>query len=172
VHAGRAGKTGTQAMWFRHCWRCPMSDGDADALRLSAVAALVDVDLEASRAADAWIGLDGEPCSEDEAELIVTAAGAERGLAEALRGPPVAEAAEPEATAIAGLLRLAADSPQAPALAAGLLQKFLIPDDSRHAPARDEPAATFAELYRMLALPGMPAGAAGRAAALLDGLGC
>jgi hypothetical protein len=70
------------------------------------------------------------------------------------------------------LLRLAADSPLAPSLAAGLLQKFLIPDDSRHAPAQDERAAAFAELHRMLALPGMPADAAGRAVMLLDGLGC
>ncbi len=147
-----------------------MSGGDAGALRLSAVAALVDLDLAASRAADAWIGLDGEPCSENEAELIVSATGAERRLAEALHGPPVTEVAEPKAAAIAGLLRLAADSPLAPALAAGLLQRFLIPDDSRHAPARDERAVAFAELYRMLALPGMPAGAAGRAVVLLDGL--
>jgi len=148
-----------------------MSGGDAGALQLSAVAALVDLDLEASRAADAWIGLDGEPCSENEAELIVTATGAERRLAEALRGPPVAEVAEPDAPTVAGLLRLAADSPRAPTLAAGLLQKFLIPDDSRHAPARDERAAAFADLYRMLALPGMSADAAGRAVALLDDLG-
>jgi hypothetical protein len=70
-------------------------------LRLSAVAALVDLDVEASRAADTWIGLDGEPCSENEAELIVTATGAELRLAEALRGPPVPEAAEPEPAAIA-----------------------------------------------------------------------
>ncbi|HEX2321765.1 MAG TPA: hypothetical protein VHJ18_22525 [Streptosporangiaceae bacterium] len=148
-----------------------MSGGDAGALRLSAVAALVDLDLEASRAADAWISLDGEPCSEDEAELIVSATGTERRLAEALRGPPGTEVAEPEAVAMAGLVRLAADSPPAPALAVGLLQKFLIPDDSLPAPARDERAATFSELYRMLALPGMPADAAGRAVVLLDDLG-
>jgi hypothetical protein len=147
-----------------------MSAQDAGAPRLSAVAALVDLDLEASRTADAWIGLEGEPCSENEAELIVTATGAERQLAEALRGPPVTEMAQADAAAIAGLLRLAADSPAAPAFATGLLQKFLIPDDSRHAPARDERATAFAELYRMLALPGMAAGAAVRAVALLDGL--
>ena len=42
-----------------------MSGGDAGGLRLSAVAALVDLDLEASRAADAWISLDGEPCRDN-----------------------------------------------------------------------------------------------------------
>lgn len=65
-----------------------MSGQDAGALRLSAVAALVHLDLEASRAADGGIGLDGEPYSENEAELIASATGAERQLAEALRGPP------------------------------------------------------------------------------------
>jgi hypothetical protein len=148
-----------------------MSGGNAGAPRLNAVAALVDLDLEASRAADAWIDLDGEPCSENETELIVTAAGAERRLAEALRGPPATEVAGPDAAAIAGLLRLAADSPTEPALAAGLLQKFLIPDDSWQAPARDERATVFADLYRILALPGMPADAADRAVVLLADLG-
>lgn len=140
-------------------------------LRLCAVAALMDLDLAASREADAWIGLDGEPCSENEAELIVGATAEERRLAEALRGSPGMELPEPDAEAIAALLRLADDSPQATILAAGLLQKFLIPDDSWQAPARDEHAAAFTELYRKLALPGMAADATERAVVQLDNLG-
>jgi len=61
-----------------------MTGGDAGPLRLAAVAALVGLDLAASRDADAWIGLHGEPCSENEAELIISATGAERQLTEAL----------------------------------------------------------------------------------------
>ena len=147
-----------------------MTGEDAGPLRLGAVAALVGLDLAASRAADAWIGLDGEPCSENEAELIISATGAERQLAEALRGPPGGEVPEPDAEAIAALLRLAAGSPSGAVLAVGLRQKFLVPDDSWHAPARDECAVAFAELYRALALPALAVGAAGRAEVLLDGL--
>jgi hypothetical protein len=148
-----------------------MTSEDHGPLRLGAVAALVDLDLGASRAAQEWIGLDGEPCSQNETELIISATGDEQRLAEALRGPGGMEMPEPDAETIAGLLRLAEGSPPAPALATGLLQKFLIPDDSRHAPARDDRAAEFAELYRTLALPRMAAAAADRAVALLGGVG-
>lgn len=140
-------------------------------LRLCAVASLMDLDLGASREAGAWIGLDGEPCSENEAELIVSATSEEGRLAEALRGSPGSELPEPDAEAIAALLRLADGLPQATIFASGLLQKFLIPDDSWPAPARDERAAAFAELYRTLALPGMAADATERAAVQLDDLG-
>jgi len=145
-----------------------MTGENAGPARLDAVAALVDLDLGASREADAWIGLDGEPCSANEAELIISATGEERRLAEALRGPPGMEMLEPDAEAIAGLLRLAADSPPAPVLAADLMH--LIPDDSQHAAARDERSAAFAELYRTLALPGMSVDEAERAMVLLEGL--
>jgi len=146
-----------------------MTSEDDGSLRLGAVAALVDLDLAASRAAQAWIGLDGLPCSQNETELIISATGEEQRLAEALRGPRGMEMPEPDAEAIAGLLRLA-DGPPAPVLAVGLLQKFLIPDDSRQAPARDDRIAAFAELYRTLALPRMAAGDADRAVALLEGV--
>ena len=144
--------------------------GDDDGLRLSAVAALVDLDPVASRESDAWIGLDGEPCSENEAELIIGATGEEQRLALALRGAPGMEVPEPDAEAIAGLLRLAEASPLAPVLAVGLCQKFLIPDDSWYSPAREERAGAFAELYRRLALPGMTADATEQAVVLLGGL--
>jgi hypothetical protein len=147
-----------------------MTSEDDRPLRLGAVAALVDLDPVASREADAWIGLEGQLYSEDEAELVSTATVDEWLLAEALRGPPGLELPEPDEEAIAGLLRLAEASPQASVLAIGLCQKFLIPDDSWHAPARSECAAEFAELYRNLALPGMEVTATEQATVLLGGL--
>lgn len=128
-----------------------MPAGNGGQIRLTAVAALVDVD-------------DGE------AELITSATNNERRLAEALGGPPDRQVPEGDAEAIAGLLRLASESPSAAEFAAGLLQGFLIPDDSVHAQARDQSGAAFADLYRTLALPAMSPGAADRAAVLLEGL--
>ena len=84
-----------------------MSAGNGGQLRLAAVAALVDLDWPGSREADAWVGLDGEPCSDSEAELITSATGDERRLAEALRGPPGQPLPQADAEAMAGLLRLA-----------------------------------------------------------------
>jgi len=55
-------------------------------------------------------------------------------------------------------------------LAVVLLQKFLIPDDSLQAQARDDCIAAFAELYRTLALPRMAAADADRAVAMLEGV--
>lgn len=131
-----------------------MSAGNGGQLRLAAVAALV-----------------GERSSDSEAELITSATSNERRLAEALRGQPGQQVPEPEAEAMAGLLRLASESPSAAQLASGLLQGFLIPDDSVHAQAREQAGPAFADLYRTLALPGMAAGAADQAEVLLDGLG-
>lgn len=148
-----------------------MTGEDDGPLRLSAVAALVDLDPVASREADVSIGLEGEPYSENEAELVISATVDEWLLAQALRGPPGMEVPEPDEEAIAGLLRLAEASPQASVLAVGLCQKFLIPDDSWQAPACSECPAEFAELYRRLALPGMAADATEQAMVLLDGLG-
>lgn len=139
-------------------------------LRLNAVAALVDLDPMASREADTWVGLEGEPYSEHEADLVVSATVDEWLLAEALRGSPGTEVPVPKEEAIAGLLRLAAAAPRAPVLAVGLCQKFLIPDDSWHAPARSECTSAFADLYRTLALPGMAADATEQAMVLLHGL--
>lgn len=149
-----------------------MTSAEGRPLRLSAVAALVDLDPVASREANAWVGLEGEPFSEKEAELVVSATVEEWLLAEALQGSPGTEVPVPAEEAMAGLLRLAEASPQAPVLAVGLCQKFLIPDDSWHAPARGECASAFADLYRTLALPGMATDATERAVVLLHGLGC
>jgi hypothetical protein len=129
-----------------------MSAGNGGQLRLAAVAALVGRD-------------------DSEAELVTSATSNERRLAEALRGPAGRQVPEADAEAIAGLLRLASESPSAAGFAAGLQQGFLLPDDSVHSQARDQADAAFADLYRRLALPEMASGAADRAVALLDSLG-
>lgn len=147
-----------------------MTSEEGRPLRLSAVAALVALDPVASHEANACVGLEGNPFNENEAHLVVSATAEEWLLADALRGFPGAEVPVPDEEAIAGLLRLAEGSPQAPVLAVSLCQKFLIPDDSWHAPARGECASAFADLYRTLALPGMPPNAAEQAMVLLHGL--
>ena len=147
-----------------------MAGDDNGRLRLGAVAALVDLDLQASREADAWIGLDGEPCSDNEAALITSANSGERRLADALRGSSGSPLPEPDAELIAGLLRLAEESAPGSGLGVGLRQAFLIPDDSLHAPAREERTAAFCDLFRRLALPGLTGNAGERARELLADL--
>jgi hypothetical protein len=90
-------------------------------------------------------------------------------LAEALHGTPGGPggAPEPDAPAIAELLRLAEGSPSSGSFAVGLRQAFLIPDDSWHAVAREDAAAAFADIYRRLALPGLSGEAGSRAQAIL-----
>ncbi len=90
-------------------------------------------------------------------------------LAEALRGTPGQPGGSPgpDAPAIAELLRLAEGTPSSGSFAVGLLQAFLIPDDSWHALARENAAAAFADIYRRLALPGLSGEAGSRALAIL-----
>jgi hypothetical protein len=127
-------------------------DGPPGALRLIVIAALVGYDAPGSRAADCWVHADGTPYSAADAELIETATASEWQLARALRGGHD-ETCDPDATALSELLRLADGTPLADVLAVGLRQVFLLPDDSWHAPAREERTSAFADLYRRLALP-------------------
>ena len=129
--------------------------GDAtDQLRLGVVAALV--------------GDDAGP-AQLETGLAGPAASDERPLAEALRGSS-GEPADQAARAIADLLRLADGTAAAGTLAVGLRQVFLLPDDSRHAQARDERTTAFADVYRRLALPELAGAARDRAHSLLGTL--
>ncbi len=138
-----------------------MTAGEERAERLDAVAALIDLDLAASRQADAWIGLDGEPCSDNEAELITSATTSERALAEGIRGAH-GEMDEEDSEAIAALLRLAAGSPVASTLLLRLREEFLGTEP-------DDRAAVFAAVYQRLAAS-LDDDARKRAAELLDGL--
>jgi hypothetical protein len=93
----------------------------------------------------------------------------ESRLADALRGVPAEPggAAVPDAAALADLLALAEGTPSSGGFVTGLQQAFLIPDDSRHALAREETTAAFADVYRRLALPGLSGEAGSRALAIL-----
>jgi hypothetical protein len=138
-----------------------LTAGEEQAERLDAVAALIDLDLGASRQADAWIGLDGEPCSDNEAELITSATNSEWALAEGIRGAH-GELGGGDSEAVAALLRFAAGSPVASALRLRLREAFLGTEP-------DDRAAVFAGVYQRLAA-GLDDDARKRAAELLDGL--
>lgn len=140
-----------------------MTDESADSgpERLDTLAALISYDPVASREADAWIGLNCEPCSDNEARLITGATDGEWLLAEAIRG--TTGLYEPDAEAIAGLLRLAAGSPIAGLLRLGLREAYLDGEPG-------DRAAVFADIYQRLVLPGLEGDVKERAAALLDGL--
>jgi hypothetical protein len=90
-------------------------------------------------------------------------------LADALGGAPGEPGGGPgpHAPAIADLLLLADGTPSAGAFVTGLQQAFLIPDDSRHALAREDTTAAFADIYRRLAMPGLAGEAGSRALAIL-----
>ena len=120
--------------------------GRPERVRLSVVAALVGSSAPAG------------PATADESRL-----------ADALRGAPGGPGVTPgpDAPALADLLRLADGTPSSGSFAVGLRQTFLIPDDSRHALARDDAAAAFADVYRRLALPGLSGEAGSRALAIL-----
>jgi len=126
----------------------PMTEGarPPDSVRLAVVATLVGS------------GASAEPATADECRL-----------AEALRGTPgeLGGTPGPDAPAVADLLRLAEGTPACGSFVDCLRQCFLIPDDSRPPLAREDPAATFAEVYRRLALPGLSGDASSRALAIL-----
>jgi hypothetical protein len=120
--------------------------GPPERVRLSVVAALVSSSPPA------------DPATADESRL-----------AEAIRSAPGEPGGGPgpDAPALADLLRLAEGTPSSGSFAVGLRQAFLIPDDSRHALAREDAAAAFADVYRRLALPGLSGESGSRALAIL-----
>ena len=140
--------------------------GDSDRReRLDVVAALLTYDAPRSDEADTWVRADGTPLSVAEQDLIRSATNDEWALAEGLAGGPEA-VSDPDADAIADLLRLASGTDVASLLRAGLRQAFLRLDGSSHGIARERTAA-FAERYRKLALPGLDVDASQRAEVLL-----
>jgi hypothetical protein len=137
--------------------------------RMSALAALVDFDLPASRAGQSRVHSDGTLYTAAEAELVDSATSQERHLAQALHGG-YCETSDPEAGALSELLTLARGTPRANVFAIGLCQAFLIPDDSHPAPAHEERTAAFADLYRRLELPCLEGAVRDRALAILDSM--
>jgi hypothetical protein len=138
-------------------------------LRISALAALVDFDVPASRAGQGRVHSDGTLYTAAETELIDSATSQERQLAQALHAG-YGGTSDPEAGALSELLKLAGGTPRASLFATGLCQAFLIPDDSHPAPAHEERTAAFADLYRRLELPCLKGTARERALAILDGM--
>jgi hypothetical protein len=135
-----------------------MTDDYDGPLRMDVLAALVNVDIEASRAAEAWTRADGRPCTAAEADLVDSGTDDEREISSELHeGPDLA--------AIAQLLTLAAASDAAVLLSAGMRETLQPPVP------RGERTAAFADLYRRLVLPGLDAGAREQATTLLVTVG-
>jgi hypothetical protein len=138
--------------------------------RLDVVAALLTYDAARSDEADAWVRADGTPLGDAEQNLIGSATDEEWALAEGLLGGPDV-VSDPDAPAMAALLRLASGTDVASLLRAGLRQAFLHPDGSGEALEPGERTAAFAGLFRTLALPALNAAAREMAGPLLDALG-
>lgn len=135
------------------------------------LAALVEFDAGSSDLADLWTHADGRPYADDEAALITSATIAEWELAEGLRvGPEPLISPDPDAAAVAGLLRLASDSPAATVLALGLRGTFVPVGGQPHRALPHQAARALADLFRRLALPALSGGDLDRATSLLNGL--
>lgn len=137
--------------------------------RLAVVAAIIDGDgLRPSPLATA-ARLGSEILQKAESAAAASATPTERALAQAMRGGGQRE--EPLVDhAIAELLLLVDDGPDASKLATGLSEAFLLPDAPRAALAREERRTAFAELYRRLALHQLNSQVRNKAAAILCGL--
>ena len=120
-----------------------------DPPRLAVVAAIIDSAADGPLTSSARLGSEIQTKVVSAAEAIPTAA--ERALAEALQDDDQRDS-PPADPAIAELLLLADDGPDASKLAAGLNQACSLTDDPRPAPSRDERRSAFADVYRRLAL--------------------
>jgi hypothetical protein len=90
------------------------------------VAALVAFDAPLSAGADSFRHRDGTPFTDGETALIASATDEEWLLAEALRGGP-GQASDPDAAAVASLLRLADGTGAAPLLVLRLRRSLVHP---------------------------------------------
>ncbi len=93
----------------------------------------------------------------------------ELALAQALQGGENSEDAHGD-PAMADLLYLADDCPEADNLATGLSQRFLLSDDSALGVPEEDSRSVFVELYRRLALHQLENQVRNKAAAALSGL--
>ena len=117
--------------------------------RLAVVATMIDSAADGPVMSAARLGNELQAKASSAADATPT--GAERALAQALQDDDQSDSQFAD-QAIAELLYLADDGPEASKLANGLNQAFLLPEDSHPAPARDERRSAFADLYRRLAL--------------------
>ena len=117
--------------------------------RLAVVATMIDSAADGPIVSAARLGNELQAKASSAADATPT--DAERALARALQDDDQGDS-PPADQAIAELLFLADDGPEASKLATGLNQAFLLPQDSHPAPAHDERRSAFADLYRRLAL--------------------
>lgn len=149
-----------------------MTNND-DLPRLSVVAAIMDVETsgKGSLRSEARLGTRYGKAAESQAAASATPA--EQQLAQALQGGQGACADSEGEQAMAELLILADQVPQADELAAGLNQAFSLSDDSQPVTdsqpttARRERRSAFAGLYRRFALHQLNSQVRNKAAAML-----
>lgn len=135
--------------------------------RLAVVAAMIDGQGAGPGPLALAARLGSEIYDKAESAAIATATPAERALAQALRGEDRRDELPPADHAIAELLLLADDGPDASRLATGLIRAFLPPGDSGAALAGDDRRSAFAELYRRLALHQLNSQVRNKAAAIV-----
>lgn len=134
--------------------------------RLAVVAAIMDGGEVGQGPLVSAARLGSEILDKAQSATAAAATPAERALAQALRGNGKRDEHSTD-HAIAELLLLADDDPEAARLATGLSQAFLLPDDSKAALAHEERRSAFADLYRRLALHQLNSQVRNKAAATL-----
>ena len=137
--------------------------------RLPVVAAMIDGEGLGHGPVVTAARMGSEIQQKAQSAAATTATPTERALAQAIRGDRQSEEQVID-QAIAELLLLVDDGPEASKLAAGLSQAFLRPDDSKAALAHDELGLAFAELYRRLVLHQLNSQVRNKAAELMFGL--
>lgn len=141
--------------------------------RLAVVAAIIDGEVGQGPLVSA-ARLGTEILEKAQSATATAATPAELALAQALCGNGLCGngTGDERSTdhAIAELLLLADEDPEADTLATGLSQAFLLPDDSMAALANDERRSAFADLYRRLALHQLNSQVRNKAAATLCSL--
>lgn len=136
--------------------------------RLAVVAAIIDGEVGQGPLVSA-ARLGTEILAKAQSATAAAATPAELALAQALCGNGKRD--EPSSDhAIAELLLIADEDPEAGVLATGLSQVFLLADNSKAALANEERRSAFADLYRRLALHQLNSQVRNKAAATLCSL--
>ena len=144
-----------------------------DPPRLSVVAAIMDAETPGQGALRSEARLGTRYGTTAESQAAASATPAEQQLAQALQGGEGACADSEGELAMAELLMLADQMPQAGELAAGLNQAFSLPDNSEPVTDSEPPTAprdrrsAFAGLYRRFALHQLNSQVRNKAAAML-----
>ena len=134
--------------------------------RLAVVAAIIDGEATSRGPLASAARLGSEIHDRAQSAMATAATPAERALAQALRDSGQRESTSTD-HAIAELLLLADDDPEAGKLATGLSQAFLPSDESKADLAREERRSAFTDLYRSVALHRLNSQVRNKAAATL-----